>query len=193
MAKGLIKTEDVYTIRKGELVYDNVKDEMILTDSEVIKLRENKENSGCIYYDDGGKACLIYDHRPAQCAALACWDTTQFMEVYNSPKATRKDMVTDKILLGLIEEHERRCGYHALETLVKAIEVEGEKAVNKIIESLKFDYNLRPFITKKLGIDPKAMDFMFGRPLTETIIMFGLKVTRDPDNCFFLTTLDPLQ
>ena len=96
MSKGMIKTEDVYTVRRGELVYDNVRDKMIITDNEVIKLKENREKGGCIYYDDGEKACLIYDHRPAQCAALACWDTTKFMEVYNSPNATSPTLrITD--------------------------------------------------------------------------------------------------
>jgi Fe-S-cluster containining protein len=193
MAKGLIKREDVYTLRKGELVYDNVRDEMILTDSEVIKLKENKAGSGCIYYNRREHACLIYDHRPAECVALACWDIAQFMEVDKGPKATRKDIVTDRILLGLIEEHEIRCGYNRLETLVKEIASKGEEAVQKIIESLKFDHLLRPFITKKMGIDPKAMDFLFGRPLIETIIMFGLRVTKEPDGSFLLTTSDPHQ
>jgi hypothetical protein len=35
----------------------------------------------------------------------------------------------------------------------------------------------------------EAMDFFFGGPLTETIVMFGLKVERQADGGFLLTSL----
>jgi hypothetical protein len=49
---------------------------------------------------------------------------------------------------------------------------------------------VRNFTVKKLGIDSGEMDFYFGRPLTETITMFGLEVVREPDGSFFLTVPD---
>ena len=63
--------------------------------------------------------------------------------------------------------------------------------MNSVIELLKFDYHLRPFISKKRGIDPLEMDFFFGRPLIDTITMFGLKVVREENGSFFLTLLSP--
>jgi hypothetical protein len=53
---------------------------------------------------------------------------------------------------------------------------------------LKFDYKIRLLISERLDIDSVEMDFILGRPFTETITMFGLKVTREPDGSFFLTT-----
>jgi len=66
----------------------------------------------------------------------------------------------------------------------------GEKAVEKILELLKFDFHLRPFLARKFGLRVEGMDFFFGRPLTETIVMFGLKVERQPDGGFLLTKRD---
>jgi Fe-S-cluster containining protein len=190
LKKGLIGKKDLYTIRKGELVKDNINEGLVVTKTELVKVREREgESRGCIFYDDPGKACTIYEHRPSQCAALKCWDTSEFLEVFQGPKLMRKQAIGERVLLGLIEEHERRCGYVLLEKLVGEIEVKGEAAVEQILDLLKFDYHLRPFVADKLGLNPEEMDFFFGRPLTETITMFGLRVVQEPDGSFILTKI----
>jgi len=186
--EGLIQRHDLYTIRVGELIRDNINNRFEICKQELIKIREKDPGKGCIHYNEDEKACLIYEHRPAQCAALFCWDEGEFMRVYKGPKLTRKDIVEDGILLGLIEEHEKKCSYHTLERLVKQTQVDGEKAVEEIILLLKFDHQIRPFVSEKMEIDTRLMPLTFGRPLTETIAMYGLQVTREPDGSFFLTT-----
>jgi Fe-S-cluster containining protein len=184
---GLIQRRDLYTIRIGELVRDNINNQFKISEEELIKIKEKDVGEGCIYYNENDKACRIYDHRPAQCSALACWDEGEFMRVYKGPRLARPKIIDDNILLGLIEQHEKKCSYRSLEKLVKQIEVDGEKAVEAIIALLRFDQKLRPFVSEKLEIDPNEMDFVFGRPLTETITMFGLQVTSELDGSFFLT------
>ncbi len=187
--EGLIGKKDLYTIRKGELVKDNINEGLVVTQTELVKVRERKGKSGgCIFYDDSGKACTIYEHRPLQCAALMCWDTREFLEVFQGPKLMRQQAIEGQVLLGLIEEHERRCGYAQLERLVSEVESKGEEAVHQVLDLLKFDYHLRPFVAEKLGLKPEEMDFFFGKPLKETITMFGLQVVREPDGSFNLTT-----
>ena len=189
LVDGFIEKANVYTIRAGELVHDNIHKGPKITQEEIIKVKEKADGGGCLYYDEAQGSCKIYAHRPSQCVALACWDPVEFMEVYARPKAGRKEIIRDSTLLGLIQEHEHKCSYTRLEGLVRQIETEGERAVEGILELLKFDYHLRPFLSKKLNADPDDMDLLFGRPLTETITMFGLKVTREPDGSFLLTTL----
>ena len=190
LKKGILKRKDLYTIRIGELVRDPVQEKLTIADKELIKIKENTDTGVCIFYNEEARACSIYAHRPLQCAALACWDTTLFEEAYNTPKAGRKDIVRNGILLGLMEAHDRRCSYAELEESVKRIEGEGEKAIQKTLELLKYDYHFRPFILNKMDIPPEEMDFLFGRPLTDTIHMFGLKVEKQGDGSFILTTLD---
>ncbi len=189
--ESVIKRSDLYSVRVGELVQDNIRDELKVTDTDLIKVREKESGGGCIFYDGAEKRCTIYGHRPAQCRALACWDESEFMRVYAKPKAGRKEIIHDQTLLRLIDEHEKRCAYAQLDNCVKKIESDGEKAVEKILEILKFDHDIRCLIPEKLGVDSDEMDLILGRPLTETIIMFGLEVVRDPDGSFFLTMLDP--
>ena len=187
---GFIERGNLYTIRLGELVRDNIRGELKVTDKEIIKIKEKKDGKGCIYYDEKAKACTIYEYRPIQCRALACWDESEFMRVYARPKLGRRDIIRDRVLLGLMAEHDKRCAYLELDRRVRQIEKEGEKAVESILELLKFDHNLRLLILKKLGIDSAEMDFILGRPFVETITMFGLKVIREEDGSFFLTTLE---
>lgn len=187
---GFIEKGGLYSIRVGEPVRDNIENKLIITDREFIKVREKKQGSGCIYYDEEAKACRIYDHRPAQCAALACWDSTEFIRVYKRPKADRKAIIYDRVLMALMDEHGTKCSYSKLDGLARMIEKEGEKAVGRILELLRFDHHIRTFTTKKLDIDSGEIDFYFGRPVTQTITMFGLQVVREPDGSFFLTILD---
>jgi Fe-S-cluster containining protein len=187
LKQGFIQRKDLFTIRRGELVRDTIVEELRASQQEMVKIRE-KGQGGCIFYDAPGKACTIYGHRPVQCAALKCWDTTEFMEVYRGPKLQRKDVLEDEVLLGLIAEHEERCGYARLEEYVEQIETGGEGAIEKILDVLKLDYHVRPFASERLGISHDEMDFFFGTPLIETIRMFGLKVIRESDGSFLLTT-----
>ncbi len=187
---GSLRIEHLYTIRKGEHVRDNVHGGIVPADQEMIKVKEKRGGRRTyVFYAEEEKACTIYDKRPAQCASLKCWDTAEFMELYQSPKLHRHDVIENGVLLGLIEEQERRCSYAALKDHVRRISGEGEKAVEKVLELLKFDFHLRPFLAHKLGLPMEAMDFFFGRPLTETIVMFGLKVERQADGGFLLTSL----
>lgn len=187
MENGCLRRELLYTVRKGELVRDNVYGRIVPADQEMIKIREKK--GSCVLYNRKGKACSIYENRPAQCASLMCWNPEQFMDVYQSPKLQRQDVIEDGVLLGLIEEQERRCSYAVLHEHVRGISADGEKALEKVLELLKFDFYLRPFLAQKLGLRIDEMDFFFGRPLTETIVSFGLKVQRQTDGGFLLTSL----
>ncbi len=182
-----IERHNLYTIRAGELVHDNIHNQLRTSKREFIKIKEKVEGRGCIYYEEEGKACGIYDHRPIQCSALACWDDREFMRVYEGPKLDRQEIIHDKIIPGLIEQHEKKCSYRELKRYVSRIEADGEKAVEKILELLRFDYELRPFVSEKMGIDSSEMNFVFGRPLIETITTFGLQVKKEPDDSFLLT------
>lgn len=183
---GAIKTSSLVTIRRGELVRDTVKGGIAVIEEEVIKFRE-RNDGGCEFYEKEAERCSIYDHRPRECKALKCWNTASFMEVYGEPKAIRKDMVSDGVLLGLIQKHDERCSYAVLNKRVRAIQETGDEAVDSIIDLLRFDYEFRPFVSDKLGIPMEKMDFYFGRPLYQTVVMFGLKVDRLSDGAFCLT------
>lgn len=188
--KGILELRDLVTIRKGEFVTDPVKETVGPAACEWIKVKEKEgAERGCIFYDVSAKACSIYDDRPSQCRALACWDTRRIVEVLGGPKLRRRDAVRDGVLLGLMERHEERCSHADLHGRVLSIPSEGETAVVDILDQLKFDHSLRPFVSAKLNVPMDQLDFYFGRPLVETIGAYGLRVARQPDGTFLLTKM----
>ncbi|MFC1884941.1 YkgJ family cysteine cluster protein [Thermodesulfobacteriota bacterium] len=188
---GFIGKSSLYTIRKGELVRDPIEKRLIRTERELIKIKGKSNGRGCIYYEEEENSCLIYDNRPEQCRAFACGDTSEFFRIYGEPKASRAEIFRDNILLELLDQHDEKCGYYNLEKIVKQIKSSGEKAVHNVLEILKFDYDLRSVMNERLGIDNEEMELFLGRPLTETIIMFGLKVVKEADESFLLTVAEP--
>jgi len=190
LEKDLIQRSALFTIRRGEWVWDNIGERLSVADREIVKIKGVDGDRGvCIFYDGPLKACTIYPYRPVQCRALKCWDTAEFMELFRAPKLARAGILPAGPLPGLVAEHERRCGYEVLEDLVERIPQEGEDAVKAVLEVLRFDFHIRPFVSEKLGINPDEMDFIFGRPMIRTISRFGLKVVLEPDGSFFLTTI----
>lgn len=183
---GHISKSMIYTLRVGEIVWDNINGGKVVLQEELIKVRESPEGS-CTLFNNKESSCRIYEWRPAQCKALKCWDTEEYFEVYKERKLKRTDIVKDGALLGLIEEHDRRCSYRKIERIIENIPSEGEEAVTLLLEILKFDYHIRPFVSEQMGLSEDEMNFYFGRPLIDTISMFGLRVIKKK-NQFILTT-----
>ncbi|RJR47492.1 MAG: YkgJ family cysteine cluster protein [Desulfobacteraceae bacterium] len=183
---GVIPRHSLFTIREGETVWDNIERRVAVAAREMIKIRERSGGGGCIFYEEAAKVCSIYLHRPAQCRALKCWDTSDFRKVHSTPKLERSHLLSGGAL-SLIAAHEKRCGYARLKDLVECIRRDGEEPVQEILNMLKFDFRLRPLASERLGIDGLEMDFLFGRPLIRTIESYGLTVVR-ADGSFLLTT-----
>lgn len=181
--KGVLEKTHVYTLRRGEVVR-KIDDTLMILEGEMIKIKGVGEAWSCIFYDDDEKACKIYQDRPVECRALKCWAPRDLIEVMARPCLQRTNLINpDDGILKIIKAHEQRCAYETLESAVMGLQQPGsDKAVEKILDLLQYDHYVRPFLTEKLNVDPNAMDFFFGRPLTTTIRRFGLCVKEEGDN-----------
>jgi len=180
--EGIVKKNNLYTLRKGEVVR-NTDDTLMALEQEMIKIKGRGEAWTCMFYDEDQKACRIYDQRPIECRALKCWDLRKLNEAMAKPRLQRKHLINpDDGILKIIGAHEQRCSYEILETSVQGLRgPDADKAVEKILDLLRYDQYTRLFLIEKLNLDPNAMDFFFGRPLTTTIRMFGLCVKPEGD------------
>ncbi|MGD8472303.1 MAG: YkgJ family cysteine cluster protein [Desulfobacteraceae bacterium] len=176
--KGVIHSKYLYTIRKGELAYDNIRQRLEPVSSDVIKLKGKGKSWTCILFDEKQNACTIYDNRPIQCRALKCWDTKAIEDLYAQKRLQREDLIADiEGLWGLIKDHQARCNYEAIQKLVDAINSDrGEDARQKLAEIIQFDIEIRKLVVSRGGLDVEMLDFLFGRPLKQTLRNFGLKV-----------------
>ena len=82
----------------------------------------------------------------------------------------------------MIEDHERRCSYAGLHARVGDGTHEGRlKQEKAILEILRFDTHVRQLAVEKGGLDSRMLDFIFGRPLADTIKMFDIKIQMIPE------------
>jgi Fe-S-cluster containining protein len=179
--KGVIPSRYLYTIRKGELAHDNVKGCLKPVESDIIKIKGKEDSWICIFFDEIKKGCTIYNDRPLECRALKCWDTRKLEQIYATTRLTRKDLVSQvKGLWDLIEDHQTRCDYNKIQPLIK--DLTGSKrtrARRKLIEIIRYDAEIRNLVISKGGLDADMLDFLFGRPLTQTLGNYGIKIHQE--------------
>jgi Fe-S-cluster containining protein len=179
--KGVIPTNCLYTIRKGELASDNVRGCLVPVDSDIIKIKGKNDSWTCMFFDKENKGCTIYDERPLECRALKCWDTRALEQIYASNRLTRKDLISDiEGLWDLVKDHKARCNYEKVQKLIKDLAGgESNSARRELLEIIHYDTEIRKLVVSKGGLDPEMLDFLFGRPLTKTIGNYGVKIKQE--------------
>ena len=180
--KGIIPLRNLYTIREGERVHDNIKGGLIRAVTDIIKIKSHKGFSTCIFYNN--KGCAIHDNKPIECRTLKCWDTREIEEMYQENRLTRKDLL-DGIdgLWACVSDHQTCCSYdriHEMRPHSKAIS--GDHLFDELLSMIQNESRFRSMLMEKRGTDPEILDFLLGRPLWETIKAFGLKVERVEDS-----------
>ena len=179
--KGRIPSKYLYTIRKGELAFDNVQGRLAPSGSDIIKIKGQKGSWTCIFFDTDKKACSIYHDRPLECRALKCWQPGDLEQIYEHDRLTRRGLLSQvEGLWELVDDHQKRCDYKKIKVLIEELDSPGEKKARKaLMEIIQYDAEIRKLVVDKGGLDPEMLDFVFGRPLTETLPGYGIKVRRE--------------
>ena len=179
--KGLIPSRHLFTIRKGEFAYDNVKERLVPVDSDIIKIKGKEDTWTCVFFDEENRQCSIYDDRPRQCRALKCWDTRELEKMYAERRLTRADLIKDiEGLWDLIQDHQKRCDYENIKQLIRGLDDPGNRgARKKLLEIIQYDAEIRNLVVEKGGMDPEMLDFLFGRPLMKTLSGYGITIRHE--------------
>jgi Fe-S-cluster containining protein len=188
--KGQVPSTALYTIRKGEYVYDNVKGCRVQATTDIIKIKGQKGDWTCFLFDSGKKTCSIYHNRPLECRRLKCWNTDALEQIYTRNRLTREDFISQvKGLWDLVVDHQVRCGYEKIEKLINNLDdPQKGKARQKLMEIIQYDAEIRKLVVEKGGLDPAMLDFIFGRPLTETLPGYGIKVLQEGEKTIIKRT-----
>ncbi len=175
--RGAIPAKNLFTLRKGEMAVDNVRGYAAPLEDEIIKIKGRDGSWACCFYDTITHACRIYDARPVECRVLACWDTAEIEKMYAQDRLKRQDLLGSiSGLWEIVQTHEQRCSYQKIETWIQQIAGDDNAAVKTALnEMVAYDRHLRSLTIEKSGIDPALLDFLFGRPLSETL------ATHNPD------------
>ena len=173
--KGIIPLKDLFTIREGEPANDNIKGSIQPAVTDIIKIKGQGNSLICRFFDYKNSICGIYDSRPVECRVLKCWDTSDIERIYSKNRLVRKDLVANiDGLCNLVEEHQKRCSYDTIKGFINTHNSDKKTdSIKNVLEIINYDKQIRQLIIERGGLDTEILDFLFGRPLTETIRMFG--------------------
>ncbi len=177
--QGKIPLRSLLTLRTGERVYDNVRAAVTVLDREVIRIKGRGRLPVCRFYDADDRSCRIYAQRPLECRVLTCWDTSAIERIYDHNRLVRKDLLGGvEGLWELIEVHESRCNHVKLAARIAQLKqsTPNRTLETAICESIAYDRQMRMLCVEKSGVDARLLDFLFGRPLIETIGAYGIAV-----------------
>jgi Fe-S-cluster containining protein len=188
LARGLLSTRQIYTLRRGEPVSLNIEGELGTLPSELIKLKEDQEQGYCSFYSEDQKSCDIYEKRPSQCRFQQCWNPEALETRWRAQKLTRRDIVKDdQDLMELLELHDERCNPERLNHLFIRLHNTGDMTVlDQLLEILRQDLAIRSLTTTKLNRHPEELDFLLGRPLAEIVRSYGFRVEKDQNGVYHL-------
>jgi Fe-S-cluster containining protein len=189
--RNLLKPEHLMTIREGEHAFSPITDTIEPAAEELIKIREKADATTCIFYQPLTKDCAIYESRPFQCRNQECWNPASSDNVTQGSPISREDLLkATGSLWDVIRRHEERCSHAELHRAVSRLSATKGQTVEDVLELLRFDHHVRWFLTEKLNLDPAALDFFLGKPLSEAIKVYGLKVEQYPDGSFLLSPIE---
>lgn len=178
--QGILRKEHLLTLRKGEWVYENIKDQRIVLAEEMIRIRSKKSEAACLFFNGLENSCDIYGYRPLECRVLQCWDPSGILDIYAENRLGRSDLFApDSALLGIVMEHEKRCPYDRVAELSGNIKGKTDPEstdLAELAEMIRLDLGMREALRDRTGADDLVLEFLFGRSLSKTLPTFGLEV-----------------
>lgn len=187
---------DLVTLRKGELVRDDVAGTLLPLPDECVKIAPaaGSENWTCRFLrqekPDQEAVCQAYAFRPAQCRALDCADSEAIAALYTHDRISRevvlKTVRAPLEWLALLPAYEEMCAYERIAPLARLVlppinpgTPSEKEATETLLETVRYDISFRRLCEERGHIPAEILPFLLGRPLSETLDMFGLALTRD--------------
>jgi Fe-S-cluster containining protein len=182
LQEGRIPWGQLITLREGEPAYSPFDEKPFLLPSECIKIREKAGSKGCILLDDQTAHCSIYNDRPVQCRAQACWDPAPARQLARVPYLTRSGIFGEvEFLRDILAEHDQRCAFSKLNEAFADLMERNGMGVERVLELMAFEDHFRHFFAERLNIPEDTLDLVFGRSFAELAPLFGFQVVTEPD------------
>lgn len=177
---GSLLLKDLFTIRIGEPVMENVLNRRTVAETDLIKIKGSGQTWMCRFFDEPLKACRIYSHRPVECRVLNCRAPQELEALYQKDRLQRRDLL-EKLpeWISLMDEHDHRCGYPEVTRLIERIQVDPDPdTLSQILEIVLYDTHIRELVVQMRRIDPEILDFLLGTPLWITVKRMGVGIER---------------
>ncbi len=177
-----IPWNQLVTLRRGEPVRSPFEEQVFHLLDERIKIREKPGSQECVFLGDQGDSCLIYENRPLQCRAQACWDEEPAKQLNKQPYLTRRDIFQSvELLLKLITEHDRRCSFDQINKAFLQLQADYGESIDTVLGLLEYEDHFRHFLAEQLKIPADNLELIFGRSHAQLVALFGFRVEQEPD------------
>lgn len=184
-ASGPFLREHCVTLRRGELAHDEAAGTLAPLTRELVKFSGERPGVWlCRFLRPGERGCGVYAHRPAECRALLCRDTRAIIELSPRERVARADVLRATGASDGWEDlalaHEDACAYELLAGPARALREDPQDtaACEAFLDHVRLDIAYRQLAHERAGVPPAEMDFLFGRPLFVTAVMYGFTVRR---------------
>ncbi len=194
---GIIPLKNLFTIREGELVFNQVKKRLEPASEEIIKITGNNTDTWCCcFFDTIRKTCRIYSHRPLECRELKCWAPQTIEAIYDQDRLSRKDLLGSiPGMMELIEFHQSRCNHYLINRWIRDLAAQpsaiGNQAQTAILESIHWDQRIRQTAQEKANTKSDQLDFIFGRPIHKILLRMGWKIKQEDNGRIHLRSTSP--
>lgn len=182
LVAGTLTPENLVVIRDGERVPAVSEKEIYEAPFEMIMIR-GRDGSAVCRFLSGENVCEIHENRPVQCRAYTCFGPQATVTGLEANRLTRRDIFAElPVILDLMERHNEKCSYRALGTALAKVADGDESALEEVFDMLQYDTEARPFLLEKLGLPEDVLSLVLGKPMNETISLFGYRVDREGDD-----------
>jgi hypothetical protein len=91
--------------------------------------------------------------------------------MYEKNRLTRKDLLVQiKGIWELVEDHSVKCSYETIRSLLLETGRKKNNETSKMLNTIiNYEFQLRALTVEKGVMDPEMLDFLFGKPLSETL------------------------
>ena len=178
-----IPLDQLMTIRKGEPARIPGERQPFFLPQERIKLKEKPGGAECFFLDTPGNVCRIYQTRPAQCSAQACWDNSDWKKLAHEDPPLSRYALFEGVneITDLLAEHDRRCSFDTLREAFEDLENTGGKSLDDALQAVAFEDHFRNFVTEQLNLPREAVELFFGRSFRDRVRLFGFRIVQRPD------------
>jgi len=174
LRQGYIHHDQLVTIRQGEMGYNPATARLEPVPVELLKIRGLGSGWTCLFFAKASNGCTIYEHRPATCRILQCWQPEPLLATIYQNTLCRTDLINpNDPILAEIERHEQACPGKEFTDLLA--QVSGTKNLARLTELVRTDLAIRAEIAKKTGLSLEMEFFLFGRPLFKQLAGSGIK------------------
>jgi Fe-S-cluster containining protein len=177
--------QHLVTLRKDELALDPLRNMLKPVRKELIKVKGKGDGWSCLFYNEEGASCRMYENRFLECRLLQCWDTSRIESVIGKKTIVRSDIINPgDPILKVIGEHEKECPLLKVNILISSLYSGKEKSdiLSQLAGYVRRDLAIRSYAFSELGLNEEFELFIFGRPLHKSLHDRGLSVRTVEDN-----------